>query len=385
MNSIKKLLIAFSLLSLLAGCSPDVREISDTALVMSIGVDYDKENKKYTFTTYCILPAMPGGDKTGKLSEWVASGSGESFLDAAKNLRSRAGKSLIFQHAKFFIVGEEAARYSFYEIVDFLSRNRQIRITSYLIVSEGKAADKLQVKSDSGDLISNELLGKVRNEKEWGKSITMIIRDIVNLFPSQYRGYVTSRLSTAQSKSKPHEILILKGGAVFYKGKFIDWLDGNDTITVHLLSKKSRWKELEIAEVIHFQSLKLSVFYHVSNSVIHSSFVQGTPKMNIDIQLNATMGNMDHNLNLNRREVILQLEQAAARQMAAKIQKSIDHFQKGLKVDVLGFSDRFIQYHPKGWTMLKKDWDAVYPTIPVQVHVSVKIEQLGMIQSMGVE
>lgn len=383
MKNVKWLLIACSIMSLIAGCSPDVTEISDIALVMATGIDYDKEDDQYIITLNCVLPTTTSMEKAGKQSEWVASATGNSIMEATKNLRSRAGKTLIWQHNKFFIVGEGAARHSFFDIVDFLTRSRQIRITSYLIVSEGKAADKLKVKSETGDLVTNELLGKIRNEKEWGKSINLQIKDIANWNQSPYRGFVTGRLSTAVSQSNSNKVLFLKGGSAFNKGKFIDWLDGDDALVVHLLSKKSQWKNLEFTEVIQTKSLKLSALFHVSKTTIHSSYAHGSPQMNIAVNLNATMSDMQHALNLTSRETIMQLEKAASEYMEKKIRDRLNHFQRGLKADLLGFSDYFIQYHPKSWNKLKNEWENVYPTIPIQIKVVVKMEKLGMSQSKG--
>ena len=207
LKNIKIVLIMCSVISLITGCSPDVTEISDIALITAAGIDYNKEKKKYVFTIYSVLPTSTGTEKQGKLSENVLSASGNSILDTAKNLRKRAGKSLIWQHNKFIIIGEDAARQSLYEIIDFLVRNREIRITNYVIVSEGKAADKLNLKAETGDLLSNDLLGKVRNEKEWGKSISQIIQDIANWNSSPYRGFVTGRLAWLRRLTIPEKSL----------------------------------------------------------------------------------------------------------------------------------------------------------------------------------
>ncbi|MDQ0897910.1 Ger(x)C family spore germination protein [Paenibacillus sp. V4I7] len=383
MKNVKWFLALCSFLSLLAGCSPDIKEISDIALVTATGIDYDKESNKYVFTTYCVLPATTSTEKTGKLTEWIISANGDSILDAARNLRNRAGKSLVWQHNKFFIVGEAAARHSLYDVVDFLTRNRQIRISSHLLVSEGKAEDLLNIKSNISELASNVLLGIVRNEKEWGKSYSLMIHKVADLYASPYRGFVLGRLSMSPKSDTSQSSLLLKGGAVINKGKFVDWLDGNDVRVVHWLSEKSQWKNYEFTETLDFKSTKVTCYLRVSEREIHSDYVIGKPKLDILLNFKATLGEMNHHLALNDPVILGQLEQAVSKDLEKLIQASLKHFQEDLKVDLLGFSDYFIKYHPNKWEMLKNEWDDVYPTMSIPVHVVVKIEKLGMTQIIG--
>ncbi|MDG0795317.1 hypothetical protein OMP38_34205 [Cohnella ginsengisoli] len=166
---LKGALLLAMLFPFAAGCSPDVTEISDLALIMAVGIDYDPKTELYTISAYNVMPGALSTEKSAKLAGWVVSTSGASILETARNLRGLVGNRMIWQHNKFALIGEDAARHSFYGIMDFLMRNRQVRLSSYVIVSEGKASDKLNVKVASGDLLSNDLLGKVRNEKRMGK------------------------------------------------------------------------------------------------------------------------------------------------------------------------------------------------------------------------
>ncbi|MFD0697978.1 Ger(x)C family spore germination protein [Paenibacillus sp. GCM10027628] len=383
MKYVKWILIVCAGFVFMTGCSPDVHEISDIALVMATGIDYDKEHDKYIFTAYGVLPSTGSAEKPGKQAEWVASAAGNSILDAAKNLRSQAGKALIWQHNKFFVIGEKAARQSIYEIVDFLSRNREVRITSYLMVSEGEAADKLKVKSRSGDFISNELLGKIRNEKDWGKSISLTVKDVVNCFPHQHRGFVIGRLSTSDGQDQHNKVLALKGGSVFGKGKFIGWMGGKDVIVVQLLADNAIWKKIEFTESVDFKSTRITVLYRVSKKTLHSKMDGGNPHFDIEVKLNAIIGDMNQHLAVTNRDTIRQLEQAAAKQVELMIKDSLKYFQKDLNVDVLGFSDYLRRNHAKDWKRIESEWESIYSEMPIQVHVDVKFEKLGMTQVLG--
>ncbi|MGO4276945.1 hypothetical protein AB4Z22_45140, partial [Paenibacillus sp. TAF58] len=118
----------------------------------------------------------------------MSSATGDTLLDAGRKIRSHAGKSLIFQHNKLFIVGENAARHSLYEVMDFLTRKREFRAAAYPIITKGQASDKLTFGTESKDMVPNELLGQIRNNKLMGQSISLTIKDFVNLYSNPNRG-----------------------------------------------------------------------------------------------------------------------------------------------------------------------------------------------------
>ncbi|MBB3153696.1 Ger(x)C family germination protein [Paenibacillus endophyticus] len=381
MNTVK-IILSICLLTCTAGCSADVTEISDIALVTATGIDYDKKTKKYTFTSYCLLPTTTSTANTGKLSDWVVSASGSSILDAAKKLRSQVGKTLIWQHNKFIIIGEGAARYSFYEIMDFMIRNRQIRITSFLFVSKGRAVNLLHMNTETEDLLSNDLLGKVRNEKDWGRSISQSIQNIANWNTDPYRGFVAGKISKSRHSFKSKDALSLSGGSVFNHGKWVGWLDEQDVLVVHLLSDKSKWKNLTFSESFPFHDSNVTLHFKLDKQSIQCRDTDG-PTVDIHLSLTSTVGEIEHYLSVDKLDTIIQLEHAASTFLENKIKHSLSHFQKDLNVDVIGFSDLFYQHYPKEWAALKHKWSDIYPTIPVQAHVTVKIDKLGLNQYLG--
>ncbi|OAS21538.1 Ger(x)C family spore germination protein [Paenibacillus oryzisoli] len=380
---VRPILLCITLI-LTEGCSGDANEISDIALDTAVAIDYDQKSKQFTFTTFCVLPSNSSQEKAGAFNQWITSETGSTLLEAGKKMRAHAGKNVIFQHNKFFIIGEDAARYSLYEVVDYLTRKREFRITSFPIITKGQASSKLRLKSESGDIISNDLLGQIRNNKLLGQSSPLILKDFVNFFSDPYRGFVAASLVVKPSQTKPNDVLILRGGAVIYKEKLVDWLDGNDVVMVNILSNKKIWRSLEFPGDIKLESdIHFTSIFHVSDSAIHSEFVNGLPVMKIDMKLNASIESVNRDMNVIDSETIKQMERAATEHIEESLRASLDHLQKNLKVDILGFSEIMIQHQPNEWKSIQKEWEDIFPTIPIQIHASVKIDKAGMTTSIG--
>lgn len=362
-----------------SGCSPDVTEISEIIIVEAVGIDYDAEHQTFIFSAYCVMPTSLSTEQAGKLSHWVLTASGRSILEAAKSLRSYAGKQLVWQHNKFLVVGEEAGKERFYDIMDFASRNREVRLTSFLLISDGKALDKLKMRIESGELLSNDLLGKIHNVKEWGQAVSQRIQDIVNWSSDPYRGYVTGRIIAARQPEDKKETLSLTGGAVMSDSKLTHWLEGEDAIVVNLFSHQ-KWKNIQFVKLIKFEGSRFTLFLNLRERKVRTTFQQQRPVVDVTLRFAATIGELGPNLHIDQVDEIRRMEKAAAKSLEASISKSISFFQQDLKTDILGFSTTLSQHHPKEWRAISKDWKRIFSTMEVNVQADVNFEKQGMIQ-----
>ncbi|WP_308639900.1 Ger(x)C family spore germination protein [Paenibacillus silvisoli] len=382
MKIVRRRMLWIALFLFTAGCSPDEHEISDVALIMITGIDYDDKKHTYVLTNYCIQATTKGTDKTDN-KEWLASASGNSLMDAARNLQGRAGKMMIANHDKFFIIGENAARHSFYEVVDLLTRSREIRMSSYVIVSEGMAADKLKIRSETGDLLSNEFLGKTINEVAWGKSVSLKVKDVANYYNDPFRGFVAGRLISSQTKDSARDVLLMQGGSVFNKGKLVGWLKSDDVLSLHLLTKKKELDHLEFPFSLPFMDSQVTVLLQPIKKTIRSSRADGKLQLEIELHLKGQLVNVERKLPLTDPQTIHRLETETAAQVKQNLDQSLAYFQRGLKVDVVGFSDYLRRHEPKEWKTLKTDWDNRYTSFPIKVNVDVNIFTLGMSDIIG--
>ncbi|MBM7566299.1 Ger(x)C family spore germination protein [Paenibacillus sacheonensis] len=384
MRTIKRGVLLLLLSAMLAGCSSDIREISDIALVMLTAIDYDEQKQLYVFTVNCLEASTNTAGNTARKPEWIASASGPSVFEAARNLRSRAGKVLIWQHDKFFLIGESAARRSFYEVVDFLTRSRDIRLSSFLIVAQGNASELMRTRAETGDLLSNEMLGKVKNEQLWGKSLTLAVKDIVNEYTNPYRGIVTGKLSKAKPMGGNREVLFLSGGSVIQQGRLKEWLSGDDTLSIHILVNKKYWKALEFAEYVPFNDRRVALRMRVGKRSMSLVRAEGKPGIAIRIEMSGSITSIDKKLNLADPATLHGVEEAASRYMEQRLKVSLNRFQRELKSDIIGFSDYLRQHHPYEWKRISKTWVTdVYPTMPIRVRVDVAIPTIGMSEVIG--
>jgi len=144
-------LLILLLMTLVAGCWSR-REVEELAIAAAIGIDLVEiqGEQKFRVTLQVIRPqaigrgnqnagAGSGGGRGGDQAVWLESGIGDTIDEAVRNFSTRSPRKLFLAHAKVIVLGEKAARHGLHEYLDFLHRFKEIRLRTWVVVSEGEA------------------------------------------------------------------------------------------------------------------------------------------------------------------------------------------------------------------------------------------------------
>ena len=143
------LLCLLLVISLLSGCLGR-EEIDDLAMVMSVGIDKDN-NGKVLVTTQVARPADARGNAGagGGTGEpiWTAVGEGNTIFEGIRNLARFASRRVYWGHNMVIVMSEEVARDGIVDIIDFFTRNNELRMRTWIVVAEGKANEIISTKT----------------------------------------------------------------------------------------------------------------------------------------------------------------------------------------------------------------------------------------------
>lgn len=220
-------------------------ELNEIGIVTTTGVDMEPDGS----VRITVLSTQPEGSPNMpqlRSITWVGTATVANITDASKNLRKIAVKKLSWIHNSIIIIGQEAAKNKMREVIDFFSRNREIRFRSHMLVAEGKAFDLLQAPADLQRDLYVELEGLVKNLEDWPKSYSADLKEFLVSYTEQCGDLVTGRIwyteeqrntfSTAREdfeklalNGRKLPIVYLEGSAVFRQGKFMGWFDAEET------------------------------------------------------------------------------------------------------------------------------------------------------------
>ncbi|MEH7332087.1 Ger(x)C family spore germination protein, partial [Neobacillus drentensis] len=135
-------ILAFCIL--LTGCS-GLKNIQDLNYIVAIGLDYDAEKGEYKAylqaLNFANVAKIEAGRPTEKVPAFVASATGETLNLAVRKLYKTSEPPLFFGHVITYVISNKLVTHKFNEVVPEIGRNRSLRHTLRLVVTEDNMND----------------------------------------------------------------------------------------------------------------------------------------------------------------------------------------------------------------------------------------------------
>ncbi len=387
-NKVVSVLVMIALLMNASGCWGRI-ELDDLGIIVAMGIDREEEG--FTMTLHIIKSQENGGDQAAQMGNiWVGSSSGQTLFDAAKNFRARASARLTWMHNTIIIIGEETAKGGIDDIVDFLTRNREIRFGNWLIVTQGKAKEALQVTPELHPTLFEEINGLIDNQDEWAKQITKNLRDVVVNLSNPFMDIVTARMilldpevmgshdeeTDEMTKATIQQVILLDGASVFKGGRLKGWLTKTETRSVLFLKGEAS----EALMVVPYKGGNLSLEVGGVESELNIMLHNGSPKVEAKISGQARLAETTVPLDFTTLDEIKDIEKLLNQKVAGEIHTSIDKFRGQYNADILGVGNQCFNEHPKWWLRNKDRWySEIYPQMEFDIRVDITIDNTGLL------
>ena len=185
----KKLLLLIILILFTSGCY-NYKELSNLAVVSSFGIDFEDN----LFTVHAqIINVSDSNSKIEESPISVISSSGNTIIEAAKNLNSLTSKILFISNIEYVLLSEEVVNNKLEEVLDYLSRDTRLSLNYMVITTSSRVKDVLETISKF-DLNSSTNLSNMisMSEDRIGNNYSLSIKTLLNnylsnsttLFPS---------------------------------------------------------------------------------------------------------------------------------------------------------------------------------------------------------
>lgn len=154
MSGARRLLTRLSPLILcfmLTGCFGR-EDINNLAMVMAVGIDEGKKPGTVLVTAQIARPSDAVGQTgapvggTGK-PIWTAASEGRSIFEAMRNLDRFSSRRVYWAHNKVIVLSEAVARSGITDVIDFFTRNHELRMRTWVVVTKRRASDIVAAKT----------------------------------------------------------------------------------------------------------------------------------------------------------------------------------------------------------------------------------------------
>lgn len=347
---------------LATGCW-DRREINDVALVVALGLDKIKD--KYLVTLQ--LPIVTGGkeEKGGQRAYVLDSSLGRNIGEAIHHMQKRNSRTFKLSHMRVVFIGEELAKNGINEILDFLNRNGEVRLSTLMFVTEGKAVDSLNTHPKL-DSISSESIREIANMFKYGVSIRQFLSDYYKegKDPIVPLVHITER-----------DIPEITTMALFEDDKMKLKTNAAQSLGISWLKKTTRGSVITFRNHIgKFNTVRITE----QNVKITPNVQVNNPSFHIDILAKGFLLEYGDYSSLKNTEEVHQLEEDIANEIKREV-KSFIKTSLAANVDPIGFGNYLHGFQNVTWEeKWKHQWPQLLPTIKTTVRAQFVLTQTGL-------
>jgi spore germination protein KC len=383
------MLTALSILFLLilTGCWSR-KELNHLAIASAIGID--KYGDEYRVSVQIVVPNEVASKKGGgyETPVMVYSTTARTVFEAVRKMTTVVPRKIYLAHLHVIVFGEALAREGIGPVLDFLARNNEIREEAiYPLISRGTNAEEtLKILTHLNKIPALQMYGSLRTlEKHWAPTTATKLDDVLfDLITSSKQPTITGikiedgktgkdSKKNVESPESP-SYLKLEGTAVFRKDKLIGWLDETESKGYNYIANKVD-KTAEVVSCSKGGILSLDVIR--TKTKLTGEIRDGKPQMNVAVRMEANLADLECKMDLTDPKVIDRIQEKTREQLHGIIEKSLDKIQHEYKADIFGFEKVLYQSNPEAWRKIRKDWNEIFPNVPVKVVSDIKIRNMG--------
>lgn len=379
---------------LLTGCW-DRTELNELAITSASALDLDKD--KWVLSFQVIIPsaisgAMGNGEgATTSVPVVVHSTVADTIKDAVSQSYLEAPRKLYFGHTSILVIGEQAAKKGFSQIIDLYLRNADSRETVTVLIASGDGRSILEQLTSMDPIPGQGIQRIVEKENRYVSALpnvrmfeltkqmlspskSALLPEVIVSGGKKVTGTDQLKQTTMPSKLRMGRAAIIK------KDKLIGWMNEKEAMGTAFLSNKvnSGTIPFSACEEQHGPSDKDSTFL-VSSSSTKTSIKEnnGVYAITSHIKVHGRLNETGCSLDLIKPEVIAKMEQNIAKEIKQMALKAWAAIQKS-DADVAGFYNLINRKYPSKWKEEEKEGESVLKKIKLKVQVEVQLERVGL-------
>ncbi|WP_139991003.1 Ger(x)C family spore germination protein [Paenibacillus paridis] len=375
---------------LLSGCWNRI-ELNELAITSATSIDRKGEDWVVSFQV--VIPSsissgigITGGGAGAPVN--VYSTVGKTIREANSKSFFESPRKLYFAHNRVLIVSEETARRGLNPMLDVYLRNTDARETVDVLVTPGSSRkileQMMQIQKISGDGIREINILEAKHTsvlpevKMYQLAMNLASDSASALLPEVYVSGKSdaSSLKVFESTTLPAKIKLGRV-AVLKKDRMVGWLSRKEALGVAFIRNDVKNTVLTLA-CPGDQANNLTVVVGPSNTEQKPSLKDGHMNVKVHIKGSAVLTQSDcASVDFYKPEVIAQMEKAIEQEILRYADSGWKAIQK-LQTDAVGFADMAHRKYRKEWRTWKKDWDAVFSEIKLEVSADITITNVGL-------
>lgn len=380
-------------LLLAAGCY-DAREMNHLALVVAVGIDKDPDTGRYQVTAQIARPGSGkgargggGGDASGGAPVYIATGDGDTLFAAIRNLAQFVSRRIMWAHNNVIVVGEAMAREDLTPVMDFFTRNQELRMRTWLVVAKGAEARQIvALKTGMEQVPADSISALFRYAQLPGESVRSDVNEVAAAFFGPDVHPVIAAMSIQDRAYAPSEQAEkpllpqaeLAGTAIINGNRLVGYVRRETGRGLLWLRRQVKNPALEVPCPPGYDG-QISIEVRSPRVAIRSYLTGNAPSFQVQVQSVAWLTEQDCATNrLTTTQLKTYVEQALNQKIKQEIEATLAVLQGDLKTDAIRFGRLVHIQHPQWWRANRDRWEDLFPKSKVTVTVQTRVPKMGL-------
>lgn len=362
-------------------------EINEISVVAGMAID--KGGKaKYKLSLEVINAVELGPKPTGGSSPFfVYSMEGDDIPELIKKFNTVFTRRLILSHIQAIVISEELAEEGVDEMLDFLTREREIRDDFNIVIAKGsEAKDILSVNyllQKSSSLKLNTQLATLQREYGGDPGVRLYdfseairskgkeaILDIVEIKGESEKG----KELTNMQLSIPDAIVTVAGAGIFLDGTLVGQFSIQDTRNYSIIMNRLQTTNYSIP---CSETGFLGVRVARAETDVNITYPEDRPVIKVEAGLESFLNSSTCKDDLSQIATYEKFEKKINEHIEKQIFQTIQKAQKK-KSDVFGFGEKmFVQRHQQ-YKKIEDEWPEEFAKADIKVKVKAQLRRAGL-------
>ncbi|MCM3389426.1 Ger(x)C family spore germination protein [Ureibacillus chungkukjangi] len=389
-KKVKFILILSVLVTLLSGCLGKT-EINDLGIVMAVGLDKGEEEGSIKVTAQIVRPADARGSTgapSGQTGEpiWSITASGDSIFEAMRHLGRHSSRRIYWAHNFAVVINEDLAKEGISDIIDFFTRNHQLRMQTLVAVTPDPASEVVSTMTGI-----EVIPGQAINDLFLFNSLTAAapqseIIDLQKTYLNESSQPVLARLSLnthgISNKEPTSEPTIkqieLAGAGVFKNDKLVGTVKPEDTIGLLFFLENAKSAAV-VTPCPDNPEQSMSVELKTANFQVTPTY--NNNQVGFDTKLKAVVQLVEAGcpFSISDEKQVKQIEKQIEENLKGKIEKIVELAQKEYKSDFLELGETFKNRYPGEWKKIVANWEDEFTQATLNSKVEVKLTSAALL------
>ncbi|MDT8861496.1 Ger(x)C family spore germination protein [Alkalihalobacillus sp. MEB130] len=357
---------------IISGCW-DQYLIKDVNLIFTAGIDRNEEGKFFTSVT---IPEQETNTEAPIVR--MATGIGNTLRESRNNIDNTVDGILDSSKIRVLLVESILAEEDLYAMLDLYYRDPRAPLNAKIAITEVKAHDALDIDIEGQTLISDYYSKLIEGAEKRSIIPKMNIQYICPLMVDPGRDFMLPIISIGTSNEK--EVALISGAALFHGKIMTGKISTRESVMANLLNNimyEDAQFTVEIAEkeeimnALNYITVQVEEFDRMLHVKVNK---EGEIEVDLDVNLYFNVAEFPPD----------SLDEAKIADLNKKITKELSDLAttvvekiQAANCDYFGVGREVMAYHKQ--QLKDRDWNEIYPNIPIEVTVKAEIIQHGII------